>query len=319
MARRGLIPVVLLNVIISAAVAFGIISVFSEDTGGGQAPVTEVILEVVITATPDANATVPVRIITATFQQGVAQIPPDVLESDLTAGTPRPTIDPSLLGPDGSFLGQSADLPENCIEYFVVDGDNPSLIAVQFDVDLFTLLAVNGLTEETATSLQIGDRLIVPLEGCPLQGPAVSVNEDTEDTDAVDATPGDEDAELSGTPQPTVRPTVTLAPTASNAQMEIVEVIGAGDITTEQVSIRNNGNTVDISGWTLSDGDDNSYTFPDGRRLFSGSGIFINTRQGQNTPVLFFWGRDEAVFGEPGDVIVLADRNGNVQASLRLP
>jgi hypothetical protein len=265
-----------------------------------------------------------VRIITATFQQGVAQIPADVLEGNLTAGTPRPTIDPSLLAPDGSFLGQSADLPENCIEYFVVDGDNPSLIAVQFDVDVFTLLAVNGLTEETATGLQIGDRLIVPLEGCPLQGPATSVNDDTEDTDAVDETPDGSElsgtpADDNGTPQPTVRPTVTLAPTASNAQMEIVEVIGAGDITTEQVSIRNNGNTVDISGWTLSDGDGNSYTFPDGRRLFSGSGIFINTRQGQNTPVLFFWGRDEAVFGEPGDVIVLADRNGNVQASLRLP
>jgi len=118
-------------------------------------------------------------------------------------------------------------------------------------------------------------------------------------------------------PVVTALPTITLAPTAANAQVVIDQVINAGDITREEVVIRNTGNTLNLTGWTLSDGDGNVFVF-DERRLFSGATLRINTRAGQPTPVVLFWGRDEAVFAV-GDVVVLADGNGAVQATLRLP
>lgn len=184
-------------------------------------------------------------------------------------------------------------------------------------------MAVNNLTEEDARLLQIGAVLIIPLENCPkesfitAQPTRISTENPTLSAQAtLTATFQPEDVNA----PPTLTPTLTLAPTASNSQLqvEIVEVTGVGDITREQVVIRNNGNIVDISGWTLTDGQGNTFTFPNDRRLFSGAGVTINTRAGTNTPVLYFWGRDLPVF-EVGDVVVLKNREGEVVASLRLP
>jgi hypothetical protein len=169
------------------------------------------------------------------------------------------------------------------------------------------------LTEETSTSLQVGDILIVPLEGCPLEAQAAGA--EPTDTPEGEATveAGTEDLTVSPSPSPTI----TLAPTAADAQIEIVEVVGAGDVTAEAVRIRNLGNTTDVTDWTLSDAQGNVFTFPQ-QLLFSNSELTVYTREGQKTPVALFWGRDAAVWGEAGDVLTLRDADGQVQASLRL-
>jgi hypothetical protein len=248
-------------------------------------------------------------------------IPDDVRDATPVPGAPVPTLAPESFDELGLFQGNPDDLPEHCILHTIGDGENPSLIAVEYDVSLFALMAVNHLTEDDAFLLQIGDTLVVPLEGCPIEA-FVSPENGVQDDGGGEATVSAEGTAVPGeaTPEltPEVSPTLTLAPTAANAQVEIVDVIGAGDITAEGVVIQNTGNTVDISGWMLSDGDGNTYIFPENRRLFSGAGITVNTRVGENTPILFFWGRDTAVFGA-GDIIVLTDRDGNVQANIRLP
>ena len=225
-------------------------------------------------------------------------------------------------------------LPENCIEHVIASGEFPSLIAERYEVNIFTLLAVNGLDEQTSTLLQIGDVLIVPLEGCPVENfiqESQTVQEEM-DTPADESEPAagvaqqlgrtNPDGQPMSTPESTVQatptPTRTLAPTAENAQVEIVQVIGAGDITREAVEIRNNGALIDVGGWTLSDGDGNEFVFPGTQRLFSGGGVTVHTQRGENSPIAYYWGRDEAVF-QPGDTITLTDRDGNIQASLRLP
>jgi hypothetical protein len=119
------------------------------------------------------------------------------------------------------------------------------------------------------------------------------------------------------TPTPTVRPTLTLPPTAASAQVEIAEVLGVGNVTTEGVVIRNNGNNVNLDGWTLADADGNLYTFTE-RILFSNALLTIYSRVGQDTAIALFWNRTTPAF-EEGDVLTLSDNQGRVQGSFRVP
>mgnify|MGYP001098660451 CR=1 FL=1 len=334
MRRRGLIVFVILNVLITAGVAFAIISL---NPGGSGTESRQLVTFVVpITATPDPNYTPPVIVVTATVdpnnpnpavaQQGAGtevNLPQDLIETNPAVAN-APTIDPTLLEENPELQEAVAALPPNCLPHILQEGEFPGLVAQQYEISVFDLLAVNQLTEDDATLLQIGDQLIVPLEGCSLLDEIeaqIITDEDFEETAEADADDPDAEvtAEATDESAPQVTPTVTLAPTAINAQVEITQIIGAGDITTEAVVIRNLGNTLNLSGWTLSDSDGNVFVFPDERRLFSNASLTINTRVGQNTPVVLHWGLDEAVFGEDGDVIILSDEDGVVQATLRRP
>jgi hypothetical protein len=314
----------LFNILISAAVMLGVLAVVCEDCSislfpaDDYAPERVVTLVVVHTATPNPNVTQSIYIITATPMPGdpnTVAIPDDVRDETPVPGAPAATLPPESFDDLGLYNGDPEALPEGCIMHMIADGENPSLIAEQYEVSTFSLLTINNLTEDDAFFLQIGDMLVIPLETCPME---IFVQSDTAEPGAASA--GGDDGE--GTPEvtpdgPQVTPTVTLAPTAADAQIEIVEVIGAGDITAEYVFIRNNGNVIDIGGWTMSDGDGNVYTFPETRRLFTGTGIEVHTRVGESGPIQYFWGRDTAVFG-PDDVVVLTDSDGNVQANVRL-
>lgn len=325
MQRRGLVLFVILNVLITAGVAFAVISL---NPGGTQTIERQVPFRVPVTTTPDPNYTPPVFIITATFDPNAQQsqavlgtavtIPPEFQETNPAVAS-APTIDPTVLADNPDIQQAAAALPPNCLLHIVEEGEFPGSIAADFGADVFDLLAVNNLDEESATQIQIGDQLIVPLEGCSLlndiEAQVVASEDDVEVTESPDDEPTAENGETTDSVQ--VTPTVTLAPTAVNAQVEITNVLGAGDITTESVILRNLGNTLNLSGWTLSDSQDNVFTFPE-TRLFNNGTITVNTRAGQNTPVVLHWGLDQAVFGEPGEVVILSDADGEVQAILRL-
>jgi len=328
MRRTGSILFILLNVIISAGVAFTVMQ-FAPPVQDGTVRERLVTFEVVITATRDPNANTQFVVVTATPGPGQAQqftIPDDVREGEIAqAVTPVPTLDSGLLDEEGNPIDAARALPAGCIEYTVAEGDSVAAIAIEYDIGMNTMMLVNGLDEDSARGLQIGDILIVPLEGCPVEQfipesvPSAENDSETNDeTGSGGAPTPNAVSTATATRSPTPRPTVTLAPTAVNAQLE-VEITGAGDITSESVTITNPSNTVDISGWTLSDGDGNVFTFPQDRRLFSQGTITVATRSGTNTAILLFWGRDQAVFAELGDVVTLSDTNGVVQANVRLP
>ncbi len=216
--------------------------------------------------------------------------------------------------------GVSTVLPDKCILHTLVEGDTPFAVAEQYGADPFKLMEVNGLNDETASLLQIGDTLIVPLEGCPLTGP-VTTPVPTLSADALIAADATEEATAEATEgptaTPTLRPTLTLPPTATNAKVEIAEVIGAGQITAEGITIRNNGNNVNLKGWTIETSSGNTYTFAE-RILFSNGLVTVYSRVGQDTAIALFWNRTQPGF-QPGDVVTLKDNNGKVQGSYRLP
>jgi hypothetical protein len=296
------------------------IMLFGNPTEGANAQVRIVTVEVLITATPDPNATIPVLIVTATPDRTQIAVPGVVERAANATPVIGPTLNATALAANPVAGGAPLDLPQNCILHTIVAGDTPFGIAQQYGANGFTIMQVNNLDEVAATRLQIGDVLIVPLEGCPLeqlpnyrpQSQIVSANVTTPQ-----ATLGTEATEElpAGTPVPGA--TITLAPTAVNAQVVISGVSRPGDITAEGITIRNNGATVNLTGWTLRDAEGNTFTFRE-FILFSNAEVTIFTRAGQNTPVALYWGRDTAVWGDAGDVAILSDARGSVQASTRL-
>lgn len=310
----------LFNIIISGAVAYGIITLFGN---GGESGIREVPVTFVVRLT-QPPITPQIIIITPTPEPGTPRaldVPDELLDGASRAGsTPIPTLDPDAVLLEPGVVDPNANLPEGCITYTVIEGDNPGTIAAEFGVPLATLLAVNGLDDDSARFIQIDDVLIIPLEACPLDAfitedqpeiteeVAASTQEATEEVIAV--------ATQTAVPTPTARATVTLPPTAVDTQISLT-VLNPADITLEEIEITNNGQTVNINGWTLRDGQDNTFTFGD-QILFSNATIFLRTRSGPDTPTVYHWNRDRPVF-EPGDAIILQDANGAVQAAVRVP
>lgn len=375
MRARGLIPIILLNVIISLVVAFGAIAIFNRNATD-RVNERLVTVELIITATPDPNATP--FIVTVTAQPGdpeTVNIPDDTLVSaGVTPGTRTTDFrdsgenspsDSTTDTASSNVLTVNDDLPPACIKHTIVSGDSPSGLAVSYGVNMFDLMAVNNLTEESARLLAIDQVLIIPLDGCPIEmfmvtptpipsetptpsntleptetftpeptatqtlvptethtnapsatNTSVPMATHTPEPTATHTAEPASTATPTQTPSHTPIPTVTLAPTVENSQIS-VEVIGAGDITREEVTIRNNGISTDISGWSIVDIDGNTFTFSD-VLLFGGGSITVRTRTGENSPVLLFWGLDSAIF-ERGDVITLLDRDDNVQSTFRVP
>lgn len=346
MALRNALPLLLAVFIVAVGGAFLGLQLFGTPSSGEGQRVQIVTVAVLITQTPDPNSTptfdptaveqiVGTRVAEALSQPRTqVAVPPGVLPSDpslanLTviapAGTP---IDVSQASSGAQSV--SLSLPQNCIAHTIVSGDSPFGVAAQYGANPFLLMQVNGLDDVTASRLQIGDMLIVPLEGCPVdqlpayqpagvarslaQAPAPQPSATPVTT--LDAAGALSDAEAtSGPGEPTA--TLTLAPTAANAQIEIVGVERPGDVTAEGIRIRNNGNTLNVTAWRLSDGQGNTFVFPE-QLIFSNGEVTIYTRAGQKTPIVLFWGLDRAVW-EAGDVATLSNAQGVVQASFRVP
>ncbi len=321
MRRPAPLLFIIINVIVTLVVALAVVSVFSSQNPQ-QAPVQVITVEVRITTTPDPNSESRVVIITATPQPGtqaVAALPTGILDTPAAGESLPVTFDAAALSGDTPLQGTATALPANCILHVIQSGDTPFGLAEVYGADGFAIMELNGLDDQRASSLQIGDVLIVPLEGCPLTAADLptATPEAGETVEGAGGGEVTEEVTAESTAEATARPTLTLPPTAANAQVEIVEAVGVGDITAEGISIRNVGNSINLNGWTLKDAEGNTYTFGE-RLVFSNASITLFTRVGQDTPILLFWNRNAAVLAA-GDVLTLSDRNGVVQSTYRVP
>lgn len=335
MRRLSLIAFIILNVIISISVALVVINIVNTRSQAQPPQVVMATVPIIITATQDRNApTQTPWIVTATPLPGQVILPTGLIDETGEPRTPLAvdTIDPLLLSQNVELQGTVTALPFNCIPYTIQEGDTPFGIALQYGVDFTELMAVNGLDDTTASLLQIGQVLIVPLEGCQLASEALSGTQTatvappqsptSTPTSTAPVTPSTTPS-TSPTPTltftPSLTPTSTLPPTAANAQVIISGVSNAGDVTAESISIQNVGQaTVDISSWRLEDSDGITYTFPNDRRLFGSASIIVFSRVGQDTPSALFWNRQQAVLSR-GETITLYDRAGVAQSTFTVP
>ncbi|MBZ0304786.1 MAG: lamin tail domain-containing protein [Anaerolineae bacterium] len=321
--RRSAGLFLMINVIVSLSVALLVITLFSSTQDEEEPPIRPSIV-VFVTATLDPlllpqdalqatvdaqagtlaaiqrNATASVEsaiaISSAPTEQGATPRP----TQQAVANEELPTIPPNLLPnlPTQSNntavpLATNTLPPDGCERYFVQAGDTASKIAEQFEVSLSNLFILNAINDRTI--LNIGDELLIPGENCrPEVTPTVTQ-----------------------TPRPTfnltfVAPTVTLAPTVENSQIEITNVLNLGDITAEQVEIQNLGGEINLEGWTLTDGQGNTYTFPP-VRLVPGSILRVLTRSGNNTPGFLYWNQNTPMWS-PGETATLSNASGAVQS-----
>jgi LysM repeat protein len=165
------------------------------------------------------------------------------------------------------------------VVHIVQPGESLSAIALRYDVPIEVLAEANGI--EDPNVIKVGQQIVIP-------GP----------------TP-----EPTATVLPTPSPTVDVPP-----QLEIRDVIGRGAPSAETVIVVNRGRGVSLRGWTLRDAQGNAYVFPD-LYLAPEAEVRVHTGIGENTPQHLYWGQESAVWGETGDMAVLADRRGVMHAA----
>jgi LysM repeat protein len=175
-------------------------------------------------------------------------------------------------------------------------GETLGIISVQYDVPVEDIMAANGL--DNPNFLAVGQELVIPAEGVALPTAAVA-------------------AEPTTAALPSPIPTEPAG--EGEAQISIAEVIGAGDIATEGVTIVNNGSgDARLEGWQLIDGSGNSYVFRQVTLFGSGAGISLHTRAGEDSATELFWGLTEPLW-DSGDLAQLFDAEGGLRAELQIP
>jgi len=200
-----------------------------------------------------------------------------------------------------AFVATAATSPEAVYESYVVQpGDTLLEIAAQFEVTVEAIMSLNQLTDPDA--LNVGDVLLIPLL--------------VEATGTPPPTrPGPTGTPL---PEPSLGDLGSATPVAGTPILEILTVVGPGDLAEERVVIRQNGEgQVSLQGWQIMDADGNIFVFPQ-ISLFKAGVVTLYTKAGANSVVELYWGLAEAVW-ESGEVVSLVDPDGNIVAAFQIP
>jgi len=113
-------------------------------------------------------------------------------------------------------------------------------------------------------------------------------------------------------------PGVATAEDMPQGVVEIVSVIGAGNLEVEAVVVRyTGGGELDLTGWHLRDSAGHTYTFPP-FMLFRDGAVQVHTASGTNTAIDLFWGQRQSVW-QSGQAVLLTTPEGQAQDSYPVP
>ncbi len=110
-------------------------------------------------------------------------------------------------------------------------------------------------------------------------------------------------------------------PLEAAATVVIDSVIGAGDLDSEHVLLKQRGEgELSLVGWRMEDNQGNIFIFPQFPQLilYRGGAVNIFTKAGSNTVVDLYWGMEQPVW-ESGDTVTLKDPQGKVRATYQVP
>jgi|GEM_PF-143729 len=205
--------------------------------------------------------------------------------------------------------------------YIVQPGDTLGSIASSFEVSLDDLMRANGISNPDY--VQVGQQLIIPIGGLSPATPTLTRVPVPTDTPL----PFNPPTPLPSGTAPPVEPAATLGPTltpvptltsAPGSEIQLVlQVLNPGEPASEIVQIVNQGAFVRLTGWTLSDEEENTFTFPD-FSLWGGGAINVHTAGGSNTTTDLYWGQPNAVW-EAGSLVVLRNAEGEVVVTIAVP
>lgn len=231
----------------------------------------------------------------------VAQVPQDSApasgdNSPANASLSAQNTGAAPAAPEPTATEEAPDEPSrSTFEYAVQSGDTLAILAGRFDVTIEEIIAVNDMDDPNR--LEIGQILNIP--GQPEDAPLETENP-AEDTQPPPAATGE-------------------APSAQgNSQVVVDSVIGAGDLNSERVLVKNSGaGELSMQGWQLLEEEGEVFTFPR-LTLFADGAVYVHTRAGQPTVVDLYWGLDAPVW-VTGETVVLLDDLGEVRATYRVP
>jgi LysM repeat protein len=276
---KRLFYIVLLNIIISTITIGVVLQLWEKDHP------------------PLAGESTPVVIVVTATAPGIVQVSGnEVTPSGITPiDSGIPITGTQLMAPTIEML-----------TYRVKEGDFLGALAIQFNVSVADIIAVNSLTNPD--SLIVGQIIYIPT--APL--PSVT-STSIPPTIVASATPR---PSATGTHEPVSTPTPTAV--GQEAQVVIDKVIGAGVLENERVVlIRTGDGELPMAGWRLTDNQGNSYIFPQ-LTLYKDGAININSRTGQNSVVDLFWCLPAAIWS-PGKVVSIYDAQNNLRATYTVP
>ncbi len=84
----------------------------------------------------------------------------------------------------------------------------------------------------------------------------------------------------------------------------------------EYVEFSNTGSeTLDLSGWTVSDDAGHTYTFPSGASLAAEATVTLHTGSGEDTQTDRYWGSSQPIWNNGGDTVTVEDGSGTLVTS----
>ena len=105
---------------------------------------------------------------------------------------------------------------------------------------------------------------------------------------------------------------------ARDASIEIQNVIGAGDLNLEAVTLKNTGKSaVSLSGWTLKSDGGKEFDFP-AFTVYSGGAFQVFSRSGVNTSLELYWGSTAPLWSS-GARVMLLDPGGAIRQEFNVP
>lgn len=235
----------------------------------------------------------------------VAGVQPPVTERSATAAPVGTEVTDAAEGPQPSATP---------VIHTVRPGDNLTALALEYDVPAEDIIAANQLANPDF--LQVGTKLVIPVGGLQPATPTWTAVPTASDTPLPFEPPS---ADMTATAIAQAGPTVSpgspeaTIPVTGELQLKITEVIEAGQPDQERVVITNQGQRLaDMQGWTLSDGEGNTYTFPN-FRLWQGGNVTVHTRIGDDgsPPNNFYWNKLVAMWST-GETVTLKDAAGDV-------
>ncbi|MBN1427120.1 MAG: lamin tail domain-containing protein [Anaerolineae bacterium] len=181
-------------------------------------------------------------------------------------------------------------------EHLVASGETLGVISDHYGVSIDDVITINEMVdpEFNPDFLSVAQVLVIPVCGIP--------------TPTSIGVPTGTSVPTRNIPDPIA--TTTALPSGS-VSVHIVRVFYPGDVTREAVEIVNEGSPVDLAGWRLTNDDEDKFVFPT-FKLFTGGGVTVFTGAGENTPVVLYWGLNNAVWNV-GYTVFLYDVNGKLQ------
>lgn len=282
MTRRQLLTLILVNALVSLAIAVAVVLI-AFNLGVNQSltvPTPYVILPSTPTPVPPSMPTAP-----ATPSPTVPTEEYVVQPGDTLLGIAvRLDIDPQLLmalndisDADRLLVGQSLRVPLGSVPP-TPEVPTPAVAPTA----MVTAAAAAPITETVAITTSSGITLAAPI------------------TDNI-----------------AITATEALTATAIPGEAMITTVLAPGELPKEAVRLVNIGETpVRLRNWSLQRSDGRRYVFPDAT-LEPSAALLIYSRQGADTETALFWGLQEAAW-RAGDVVTLADQAGRTVGSFTI-